>query len=159
MTVTTIYAVPLPFGGLTHFGNTVMWTASILVGGLIGGLAGGIGGMIADLILAPFWAPFTFFCKLASGLDCGLVAGEIKSINRIAVARIVLAVAAGAVVNRLAYAPVYFLFLGLGSTLLWLTGLLLSVPSWVTYIATPIIAIAVMRAYPRVMTFRSLKRD
>jgi uncharacterized membrane protein len=70
MAVVTLYiAIPLPFGGIAHFGNTVMWTASILFGGLIGGLAGGIGGAMADLILEPVWAPFDIFCKLASGLD------------------------------------------------------------------------------------------
>jgi len=155
MTVTTSYAVPLPFGGLTHFGNTVMWTASILFGGLIGGLAGGIGGMIADIILAPIWAPFTLFCKLASGMACGLVSGEIRSINRMAVVRITLAVIAGAVVNLLAYAPVYFLLLGEAKMLLWLARFFTPGPALVTYVATPIITLAVIRAYPRAMTYRS----
>lgn len=159
MAVTTYYAVPLPFGGLTHFGNTVMWTASILFGGLIGGLAGGIGGMMVDLSLAPIWAPFTPFCKLASGLACGLVSGEIKSINRITVARIVLAVIAGAVANLLAYAPVYWILLGRGAMLLWLGRFFLPGPALVTYVATPIITLAVMRAYPRVLTYRASIKD
>jgi uncharacterized membrane protein len=155
MAVTTSYAVPLPFGGLTHFGNTVMWTAAILFGGLIGGFAGGIGGMMADLFLAPVWAPFTPFCKFASGLVCGLVSGEIKSINKRTTVRIVLAVIAGAVVNLLAYAPVYFLLLGPGAMVLWFGRFLLPGPGLVTYVVTPIITLAVMRAYPSVMTYRS----
>jgi uncharacterized membrane protein len=159
MAVTTFYAVPLPYGGLTHFGNTVMWIASILFGGLIGGLAGGIGGMIVDLMLSPFWAPFTFFCKLASGLACGAVSGEIKSTNKTTIARIILAVGAGAVMNRLAYAPVYLLFLGPNAVLLWFIGIVASVPSWVTYIATPIITLAVIRAYPRILTYRTSIKD
>ncbi len=159
MAVTTLYAVPLPFGGLTHFGNTVMWTTAILFGGLVGGLAGGIGGMIADLILGPIWAPFTFFCKLVSGLACGIVAGQIRSINKTAIVRIVLAVIAGAIVNLLAYAPVYLLLLGPRAALLWLGRFFLPGPALVTYVATPIIAVAVLRAYPRIMAYRIPRRD
>jgi len=155
MAITTTYAIPLPFGGLTHFGNTVMWTASILFGGFIGGLAGGIGGMIVDLLLAPVWAPFTPFCKLASGLACGLVSNGIKSLNRVTVIKIVLAVITGAIVNLLAYAPVYSLLLGQGAMLTWIIRFFTPGPGLVTYIVTPIITLAVMRAYPRVMTFRS----
>jgi uncharacterized membrane protein len=155
MAITTTYAIPLPFGGLTHFGNTVMWTASILFGGFIGGIAGGIGGMIVDLLLFPVWAPFTPFCKLASGLACGFVSSGIKSINRVNIVKIVLAVIAGAVVNLLAYAPVYLLLLGEGAMLAWLIRFFTPGPGLVTYLVTPIITLAVMRAYPRVLTFRS----
>ncbi|MFH0848857.1 MAG: ECF transporter S component [archaeon] len=158
MAVTTMYAVPLPFGGLTHFGNTVMWTASILFGGVIGGLAGGIGGMIADLILDPIWAPFTFFCKLASGLACGLASRGITSINRMAVVRIVAAVLVGAIANLLAYAPVYVLLLGSRAALLWLGRFFLPGPALVTYVATPIISIAVARADPRILAYRGSKK-
>lgn len=159
MAITTTFAIPLPFGGLAHFGNTVMWTASIIFGGLIGGLAGGIGGMIVDILLAPIWAPFTPFCKLASGLACGLVSGEIKSINTVNIVRIVLAVIAGAVVNLLAYAPIYFLLLGPGAMLAWLGRFFTPGPGLATYITTPIITLAVIRAYPRVMTYRSSIED
>lgn len=160
MAVTTLYAVPLPFGGLTHFGNTVMWTASILFGGLVGGLAGGIGGMIADLVLGAYiWAPFTPFCKLASGLVCGLVSGEIKSINTKTTVKIIFAVISGAVANLLAYAPVYYFIIGPGAMLLWLGRFFLPGPALVTYVATPIITIAVMRVYPRAMTYRSSLKD
>jgi len=155
MAITTTYAIPLPFGGLAHFGNTVMWTASILFGGLIGGLAGGIGGLIVDLLLAPVWAPFTPFAKLASGLACGLVSRNIKSINNSNIVKIVLAVIAGAVVNLLAYAPVYSLLLGQGAMVTWLIRFFTPGPGLITYIVTPIITLAVMRAYPRVMTYRS----
>jgi uncharacterized membrane protein len=160
MAITTIYAVPLPFGGITHFGNTVMWTASILFGGLVGGLAGGIGGMMADLFLGGYvWAPFDIFCKLASGLACALVSGEIKSINRRTTVRIVLAVVCGAVVNLLAYAPVYLILFGQGAMLLWLARFFIPGPALVTYVLTPIITISVMRAYPQVMTFRSSRKS
>jgi uncharacterized membrane protein len=159
MAVTTMFAVPLPFGGLTHFGNTIMWTASILFGGLVGGLAGGIGGMMVDLVLAPIWAPFTPFCKLASGLACGLVSGETKSINKKTVVRIALAVIAGALANLLAYAPVYLLLLGPKAALLWLGQFFLPGPALVTYVATPIIAISVMKAYPMALTYRASIRD
>jgi uncharacterized membrane protein len=159
MAVTTSYAVPLPFGGLAHFGNTVMWIASILFGGLIGGLAGGVGGMIADILLAPVWAPFTFFCKLASGLACGLVSGEVTSINKKAVIRIILAVITGAVVNLLAYAPVYVLLFGSGAMLLWLGSFLTPGPALATYVVTPVITLAVLRSYPRVMSYRSLIKE
>jgi uncharacterized membrane protein len=158
MAVTTMYAVPLPFGGLTHFGNTVMWTTAILFGGLVGGLAGGVGGMIADLILGPMWAPFTFFCKLLSGLACGIVAGEIRSLNRTTVVRIILAVIVGAVVNLLAYAPVYLVLLGPTAALLWLGRFLLPGPALVTYVATPIVTVAVLRAYPRIMSYGISRR-
>ncbi len=160
MAATTLYAVPLPYGGITHFGNTVMWTASILFGGLIGGLAGGIGGMLADLFLGAYvWAPFTPFCKLASGLACGLVSRGIESIDRRAVAKVVLAVIAGAIVNRLAYAPVYLLLFGHGAMLLWLMGLFAPGPALVTYFATPVIALSVMRAYPAAIAYRRSIRE
>ena len=158
MAVTTMYAVPLPFGGLTHFGNTVMWIASILFGGVIGGLAGGIGGMIADLLLDPIWAPFTFFCKLASGLACGFASRGITSINRMAVVRIVAAVLVWAIANLLAYAPVYVLLLGSRAALLWLGRFFLPGPALVTYVATPIISIAVARADPRILAYRGSKK-
>jgi len=155
MAVTTSYAIPLPFGGLAHFGNTVMWIASILCGGLIGGLAGGVGGMIVDILLAPVWAPFTFFCKLASGLACGFVSGEVTSLDKKAVIRIILAVIVGALVNLFAYAPVYLLLFGFGAMLLWL-GIFLTPTAVATYIATPVITLAVLRSYPRVTSYRSL---
>jgi len=158
MAVVTLYAIPLPFGGITHFGNTVMWTASILFGGLVGGLAGGIGGAMADLILEPVWAPFDIVCKLASGIACGLIAVGIRSVNKTAVVKIILAVVVGAIVNLLAYAPVYWLLFGPGAAVLWLGRFLLPGPALVTYVVTPIISIGVMRAYPRVLTFRSSRR-
>jgi uncharacterized membrane protein len=159
MAVVTLYiAIPLPFGGIAHFGNTIMWTASILFGGLIGGLAGGIGGAMADLILEPVWAPFDIFCKLASGLACGLISIGVRSVSKKSTVQIILAVIAGAVVNVLAYAPVYWLLFGPGAAALWLARFLLPGPAQVTYIATPIITIAIMRAYPRVMDFRNSRQ-
>lgn len=158
MAVTTLYAIPLPFGGITHLGNTVMWTASILFGGLIGGLAGGIGGAMADLVLEPIWAPFDIFCKLASGIACGLVSVGINSVNKMSTVKIVVAVILGAIVNLLAYVPVYWLLFGPGAAVLWLARFLVPGPALVTYVATPIITIGVMRAYPRVLTFRSSRR-
>ena len=158
MAIVTLYAIPLPFGGITHLGNTVMWTASILFGGLIGGLAGGIGGAMADLVLEPIWAPFDIVCKLASGIACGLVAIGIKSTNRTAVVKIILAVIVGAVVNLLAYAPVYLLLFGPGAAVLWLFRFLTPGPAFVTYVVTPLITIGVMKAYPRVLAFRSSRR-
>jgi uncharacterized membrane protein len=158
MAVVTLYAIPIPFGGITHLGNTVMWTASILFGGLIGGLAGGIGGAIADLVLEPIWAPFDILCKLASGIACGLVSLGIKSTNRTAIIKIILAVIVGAIANLLAYAPVYWLLFGPGAAVLWLLRFLTPGPALVTYVATPIITIGVMKAYPRVLAFRSSRR-
>ena len=130
MAINTTFAIPLPFGGLAHFGNTVMWTAFIMFGGFIGGLAGGIGGMIVDILLTPIWAPFTPFCKLASGIACGLVSGEIKSINTVTIDRIVLAVIAGVRVNLLVYASVYSLLLVPERCLLGLLDSLLLDPVW-----------------------------
>jgi uncharacterized membrane protein len=159
MAVVTLYAIPLPFGGITHFGNTVMWIASILFGGLVGGLAGGIGGALADIFLGePVWAPFDILCKLASGLACGLISFRITSVNRTSTVKIILAVIGGAVVNLLAYAPVYWLLFGPGAALLWLARFFIPGPTLVTYVATPIITIGVMRAYPRVLTFRISRR-
>lgn len=158
MAVVTLYAIPLPFGGITHLGNAVMWTASILFGGLVGGLAGGIGGAMADLILEPIWAPFDILCKLASGLACGLVSIGIRSVTKMSIARIILAVIVGAVVNLFAYVPVYWLLFGPGAALLWLARFFIPGPALVTYVATPITTIGVMRAYPRVLTFRSSRR-
>lgn len=159
MAAVTIYAIPLPFGGITHLGNTVMWTASILFGGLIGGLAGGIGGALADIFLGePIWVPFDIPCKLASGIACGLVSYGIRSVNRSATVKIVLAVIAGAIVNVLAYAPAYYLLFGPGAAVSWLARFFIPGPALVTYVATPIITIGVMKAYPLVLTYRSAKR-
>jgi len=155
MAVTTMWAIPLPFGGITHLGNTVMWTASILFGGLIGGIAGGIGGMIVDLLECPIWAPFTPFCKLASGLACGLVAGEPRDLNRVTVVRIVAATIVGAAVNCLAYAPVYLYLLGYQSMITWLIYFVLPSPTrLITYISTPILSIATLKAYPGIQSYR-----
>ena len=158
MAVVTFYAIPLPFGGIAHFGNTVMWTASILFGGLVGGLAGGIGGAMVDLVLEPVWAPFDIICKLVSGIACGLVSVGIRAVSKRSAAKIVLAVIVGAIANLLAYAPVYWLLFGPGAAVLWLGRFLLPGPALVTYVATPIITMGVMRAYPRVLTFRSSRR-
>ncbi len=156
--VTTFFAIPLPFGGQLSLGNTVMWIASILFGGLVGGLAGGIGGMIVDVLLGSVFAPFTPFCKFASGLACGIVAGQVKSINKRSIARITLAVVLGGAVVRLAYAPVYLLLFGRGPMLAWLVTFVALAPL-ITYVAAPIIALAIMKAYPRVMTFRGSRKD
>jgi uncharacterized membrane protein len=156
MAVTTMWAIPLPFGGITHLGNTVMWTGSILFGGLIGGISGGIGGMIVDLIVAPGWAPFTPFCKLASGLACGFIAGTPKKIDRLTMIRIVAATIVGAIVNMVAYAPVYYLLLGYNSMLAWIINFVLPTPtSIITYLLTPIISIAVIRTYPDILNYRN----
>jgi uncharacterized membrane protein len=155
MAVTTMWAIPLPFGGITHLGNTVMWTASILFGGLIGGIGGGIGGMIVDLIVAPIWAPFTPFCKLASGLACGFIAGKPEKLDTMTILRIIAATIVGALVNMLAYAPVYYLLLGYNSMLAWVVNFVLPSPTrLVTYVLTPIISIAVIRSYPDILNFR-----
>lgn len=153
MAITTMWAIPLPFGGITHLGNTVMWVASILFGGVIGGVAGGIGGMLVDLILFPMWAPFTLFCKFFSGLACGMVAGAPKKLDRATGIRIVAATAVGAVVNNLAYAPVYYLLLGYGSMLAWIVNFALPT-RMITYVLTPVISAAVIKAYPSILNYR-----
>lgn len=155
MAVTTAFAVPLPFGGLTHFGNMVMWTASVLFGGLVGGVAGGIGGMIVDILEAPIWAPFTPFCKLASGLACGLIAGGSAKLNTTKTVRIVVATVVGWAVNILAYAPVYLYLLGYPSMVAWLLLFIAPTPpTIVTLIGTPLLSLGVLRAYPRISTYR-----
>ncbi len=160
MAMTTMWAVPLPFGGITHLGNTVMWTASILFGGLVGGLTGGIGGMIVDILECPIWAPFTPFCKLASGLACGLVAGEPRRLDTITIIRTIAATIVGGAINCLAYAPVYLYLLGYKSMIAWLVYFLLPSPSRIiTYISTPIISIAVLKTYPAVLSYRESVRN
>ncbi len=160
MALTTAWAVPLPFGGLMHLGNVVMWTASILFGGLIGGLAGGIGGMIVDLLEAPIWAPFTPFCKLASGISCGLVAGGSTRLDKMKVLRIVAATMVGSAVNTIAYAPVYYLLFGPSSMWAWLLLFFSPTPTRViSYIAPPILSIGVLRVYPGVSSYRSSVRQ
>lgn len=155
MAMTTAWAVPLPFGGLMHFGNVVMWTASILFGGLIGGLAGGIGGMIVDILEAPIWAPFTPFCKLASGISCGLVAGESTRLDNVKILRIIAATIVGSAVNTLAYAPVYYLLLGPSSMWAWLFLFLSPTPTRIlSYIATIILSIGVLRIDPGISSYR-----
>jgi uncharacterized membrane protein len=152
MAITTMWAIPLPFGGITHLGNTVMWTASILFGGVIGGIAGGIGGMLVDLILFPMWAPFTLFCKFFSGFACGIVAGTPKELNRKTATRIVAATIVGAIVNNLAYAPVYYLLLGYGSMLAWIVNFALPT-RFITYFLTPIISAAIIKTYPSILDY------
>ncbi|MEM4726692.1 MAG: ECF transporter S component [Candidatus Bathyarchaeia archaeon] len=160
MAITTAWAIPLPFGGLMHFGNVVMWTASILFGGLIGGLAGGIGGMIVDILEAPIWAPFTPFCKLASGISCGLVAGESTKLDNMKIFRIVAATIIGSAVNTLAYAPVYYFLLGPSSMWAWLLLFLSPIPTRIiSYIATILLSIGVLRIYPGISSYRRSVRQ
>jgi uncharacterized membrane protein len=160
MAMTTAWAVPLPFGGLMHFGNVVMWTASILFGGLVGGLAGGIGGMIVDMLEAPIWAPFTPFCKLASGISCGLVAGDSTRLNSMKIIRILAATIVGSAVNTLAYAPVYYLLFGPASMWAWLMLFFSAAPTRIiSYIATPILSISILRVYPGISSYRESVRQ
>ncbi|MBS7637956.1 ECF transporter S component [Candidatus Bathyarchaeota archaeon] len=160
MAITTAWAFPLPFGGLMHFGNVVMWTASILFGGLIGGLAGGIGGMIVDILEAPIWAPFTPLCKLASGLACGLVAGESATLDHVKFLRIVAATIVGSAVNTIAYAPVYYFLLGPSSMWAWLLLFLSPTPTRIlSYIATVILSIGALRVYPGISSYRKSVRQ
>ena len=155
MALTTAYAVPLPFGGLTHFGNMVMWTAAILLGGLVGGLAGGIGGMIVDILEAPIWAPFTPFCKLVSGLACGLVAGDSTKVNTVKIVRIIAATIVGWAFNILAYAPVYYILIDYPSMVAWLLLFFGPTPATiVTLVGTPILSLGVLKAYPGISTYR-----
>ncbi len=75
------------------------------------------------------------------------------------VIRIILAVIVGAVVNLLAYAPVYLLLFGSGAMLLWLGSFLIPGPAIATYIATPIITLAILRSYPRITNYRTFTKD
>jgi uncharacterized membrane protein len=157
MAITTMWAIPLPFGGLMHFGNIIMWTGSILFGGVIGGLGGGIGGMIVDIMEAPIWAIFTPFCKLASGLACAIVAGDSTEVNTTKIVRIVAATIVGWLINLLAYAPVYYLLLGPENTILWLTLFLVTpIPTIINWAIVPVVSLAILKAYPGISRNREM---
>lgn len=62
-------------GGYFNVGETMVYTAALLMGPLVGGFAGGVGSMLADLGLGyPQYAPGTLIIKGLEGFIVGLLA-------------------------------------------------------------------------------------
>ena len=77
---TLVIKIPTVTGGNINLGDTVIFIAAFLLGGLRGGIAGGIGASLADLLGGHYSFVFaTLFIKFAEGLVAGFVFSEIKN--------------------------------------------------------------------------------
>lgn len=73
---TMIIHVPVPAtGGYINIGDTMIFTAALLLGPRAGLVAGGAGSALADVILGfGHWAPWTLVIKGLEGLIAGAIA-------------------------------------------------------------------------------------
>ncbi|MCL2838920.1 MAG: ECF transporter S component [Oscillospiraceae bacterium] len=67
--------VPSPYGGIIHFGDSVIFITSIFFGPLAGAFVGGVGHSIANILFGPqIFAPWTLVIKAIMGLVVGIIA-------------------------------------------------------------------------------------
>ena len=81
LVVTRFSAIPLPFvsGAYINLGDSFVFGAAWLLGGLWGGLAAGMGSALADLLLgAALYAPATLIIKFVMALLAGLLFEKTK---------------------------------------------------------------------------------
>lgn len=79
---TCIFTVYVPATrGYFNIGETMIYTAALLMGPLIGGLAGGVGAALADIFLGyGYYAPGTLVIKFCEGYLVGLLARTGRSV-------------------------------------------------------------------------------
>jgi uncharacterized membrane protein len=102
-----IFRVPGPDGKIYfHLGETIILTASVLLGRWGGALVGGISSALADLLLGvPVWMPFSFVIHGVEGFIAGTLAKGTGGIRDIA------GMSAGVAVMIAGYAvSVYFIY-------------------------------------------------
>ena len=63
--------IPTATGGYIHLGDSLIYTAAILYGGIFGGITAGIGSALADLMVAPIYAIPTLIIKGIMGYTVG----------------------------------------------------------------------------------------
>ncbi|MGI6213046.1 MAG: ECF transporter S component [Christensenellales bacterium] len=72
---TMVTSIPIPgTQGFINFGDAIILTAALTLGGVPAAICGGIGSAVADLVLGyAVWAPFTLVIKALEGLIAYLV--------------------------------------------------------------------------------------
>ncbi len=97
---TMVLVVPIPAtGGYFNLGETVIYIAAMLFGGVVGGFVGGIGSALADLLLGfSAFAPITLVVKGIEGFVVGTIAYKKKTLQYK-----VIALSCGGVVLVLGY--------------------------------------------------------
>lgn len=78
-----------PTGGYVHFGDSIIYLASIFMGPVPGAIVGAVGHSISDLISAPVFVPATFIIKGLMGFLIGLIAYQKLDIKHLVFAGIV----------------------------------------------------------------------
>jgi len=93
VTVATMIHVPVPgFRVYFNFGEGVIYTVALLLGGRYGGAAGAIGASLADVILGyPLWAPLTAIIKGCEGYVVGTLGKKSRPLAILAGAAIMVA--------------------------------------------------------------------
>jgi len=67
--------IPSPYGGIIHFGDSIVFIASIFFGPLAGAVVGGIGHALANIIFGPqIFTPWTLVIKAIMGIAVGIIA-------------------------------------------------------------------------------------
>lgn len=73
---TIVVTIPVGLGYL-NFGETIIYTAAFLFGGIVGGISGGVGAAAADIILGfAFYSPVTLILKGTEGFLVGKISGK-----------------------------------------------------------------------------------
>jgi len=67
--------VPSPYGGIIHFGDSVIFLTAIFFGPFAGAFVGGIGHSLANMLFGPqIFAPWTLVIKAVMGFMVGMIA-------------------------------------------------------------------------------------
>ena len=145
--VLTMFAIPMPAGGIWHFGNAMIILAGLMFGGLVGGLCGTIGATLADLVLGyGVWAPWTFFIKFFVGFFPGIISDG-KSVPKT-----VIGIVVGWFANYVLYTFAYMAILGWPSAVQWLAADMLTIAY--TIGAPLIVWLALRKGFPRIFDYR-----
>ncbi len=91
--VSTMIHIPVPgFRVYFNFGEGVIYTVALLLGGRYGGAAGAIGASLADILLGyPLWAPLTAIIKGCEGYVVGTLGKRSRPLAILAGAAIMIA--------------------------------------------------------------------
>ena len=76
--------IPSPYGGIIHFGDSVIFIVAVFFGPFAGAFVGGVGHAVANLIFGPqIFAPWTLVIKALMGFTVGAIAykKEVKSLR------------------------------------------------------------------------------
>ncbi len=145
--VLTMFAIPMPAGGIWHFGNAMIILAGLLFGGLVGGLCGTIGATLADLVLGyGVWAPWTFFIKFFVGFFPGIISDG-KSVPKT-----IFGIIVGWFANYVLYTFAYMVILGWPSAVQWLAADMVTIAY--TIGAPLVVWLGLRKGFPRIFDYR-----